>query len=185
MEAPGAHQRLDRHVERPARRAPEALGEREHRREIVIDVHGAPSGPAVQLAQIARVVEQREPRLHSAQLRERGAAGIEPRLLRLGVHHQVHRLAHRPRPALDEDVAAGGPTGDEDRPESRADGPDELASAHGGSSPQAEAWARCGTALKGSERSGPPFRVGTTRGDIHDVSAPDRPTSLRMRYDWR
>ena len=142
MEPPDAHKRLDRHVERPSRRAPEALGEREHRREIAMDVHGTLPGPAVQLAQIAGVVEQREPRLHPAQLRERGGAGIEPRLLRLGVHHQVHRLAHRPRPALDEHFAAGGPAGDKDRPESGADGPDELASAHGGSSPQAEAWAR-------------------------------------------
>src|ERR1051325_11179846 len=32
-------------------------------------------------------------------------------------------------------------------------------------SSQAEAWARHVTALKGSARSGPPFRVGTQRGD--------------------
>src|SRR2546429_2147317 len=50
--------------------------------QVPVHPHPLPAGAAVQLAQIARPVEQREPALHAPQLRERGPARVEPLLLR-------------------------------------------------------------------------------------------------------
>ena len=107
VEPPGAHQRLDRHVERAARDRLEPVRERQDCAEVSVRAHDRSSRAAVQFAQVAGRVEEREPAFHPPQLRQRRRARVEPCPLGAREQHDVHHLAHRPRPALDEDVVPG------------------------------------------------------------------------------
>jgi len=81
MKSPHPHQRLDRNVEGAPGSALEFTGLREDRPQVQVHAHALPARPAVQLAQVARRVEQAEPALHPPQLGERCPARIQPFLL--------------------------------------------------------------------------------------------------------
>jgi hypothetical protein len=108
MKAPRAHQGLYRHIERAARGGAVREGQVEHGPQVPIQANRTAAGAAVQLAEVARVVEQGQPGLDPAQLGEGRRAGIEPVAFRPGKHDDVHRLAHGPRPALDQPVGRRG-----------------------------------------------------------------------------
>ncbi len=136
VKPPDPHQRLDRDVEGAPGGALEGTGPRQDQAEVLVHAHPFPARAAVQLAQVARLVEQREPALDPSQLGEGRRTRVEPFLLRCREDDHVDRLPHHPRPALDERVVRAPlrQAGDEHGPEAGADGSDEPAPVHDPSS---------------------------------------------------
>ena len=123
---------LDGHVEGSPARVPEGPRQPKDRPQVRVHAHRSAAGVPIELAQVAGVVEQGESRLDSPQLRQRGRTGVEAFRVRSGEHHHVHRLPHRPRPALDEMIAeaCGGNAADAHYPQAGAERPDEPAPIH-------------------------------------------------------
>ena len=96
VESPGAHERLHRRIECPDGRTLEAKPCLEDRHEIGTDPGGGGAGPAVHLAEVARVVKQGERGFHPPKLRERTLRGLEARRLIHRKELKPDQLPHRP-----------------------------------------------------------------------------------------